>query len=210
MNINRIIGGPIDANCYVVTFNTQAIIIDPCVKLDLIKKAIGDYKLAFIILTHGHYDHFCNLKEIEDYYNVKIYLAKNAIEKLEDANKNCSALIGMPNSVKYNKDTYHIVNDYEKVEVDGSLLTFMHTPGHSDCSICIRIEDSFFSGDTVFYQGIGRCDLYSGNEAIMRKTLKELKAYFINKCPKDMVVYPGHEESVTVDYLLKTNQYFID
>ena len=48
MNINRIIGGPIDANCYVVTFESYAIILDPCARLDLIKKALGDYKLAFI------------------------------------------------------------------------------------------------------------------------------------------------------------------
>ena len=208
MEVIRIVGGPVLANCYIVKFNEEAIIIDPCVNLLTIKKKIGDFKLVFIIITHGHYDHFCYLDEIVNYYNVPIYLAKKAKEKLEDEYKNCSLLLGYPYRESIKDEQYHYVNDYEKTEIEGSHITFIHTPGHTDCSICIRIDNYFFSGDTIFSDGIGRCDLYSGNEAIMRNTLKELKKYFANKCPKDMIIYPGHEEDANVNYILNNNHYF--
>jgi len=208
MEVIRIVGGPVDANCYIVKFNNNAIIIDPCVKLDLIKNKVGNLNVKFIIVTHGHFDHICNIDEVYNYYKCPIYLAKNAVEKIEDEYKNCSLLIGMPKSFHFDKSIYHFVNDYEKVEVDGNLITFIHTPGHTDCSICIRIGDLLFSGDTIFSDGIGRCDLYSGNEAIMRNTLKEMKKYFENKCPQDMIIYPGHEDEANVNYILKNNHYF--
>lgn len=206
MNIAKYVGGPVDANCYIITFNTKAIIIDPCVKLDIIKKALGIYKLDFIIVTHGHYDHVCNLKEVVDYYKVNVYLAKNAISKLEDPFKNCSALLGMLESIKCDNDVYHIVNDYEKVEVDGDIITFIHTPGHTDCSICIRIGEALFTGDTLFKGGIGRCDLYSGNLAKMQISLANLKKYF-EKTDVDLVIYPGHEEASTSKEELVNNPY---
>ena len=208
MEVIRIVGGPVLANCYIVKFNEEAIIIDPCVNLLTIKKKIGDFKLDFIIITHGYYDHFCYLDEIVNYYNVPIYLAKKAKEKLEDEYKNCSLLLGYPYRESIKDEQYHYVNDYEKAEIEGSHITFIHTPGHTDCSICIRIDNYFFSGDTIFCDGIGRCDLYSGNEAIMRNTLKEMKKYFENKCPQDMIVYPGHEDEANVNYILKNNHYF--
>lgn len=207
MEVIKYVGGPVDANCYVIKLSQQAIVIDPCVSLDIIKKMIGDHKLNMIILTHGHFDHICNLKELEEYYNAPIYLAKEAIEKLEDPNLNLSVMIGNPICVKYPKDVYHIVNDYEKISIDGAQIVFIHTKGHSSCSICIRIDNHLFTGDTLFKGGIGRCDLYSGNTSLMRESLKKLANYFKTKCDGDMIIHPGHEDESTVNFELEHNPY---
>ena len=208
MNIIKYVGGPVDANCYIITFKEKAIIIDPCIKLEIVKKLIGEAHLEFIIVTHGHYDHICCLKEIVDYYQIPIYLAKNAIEKLEDPAKNCSLFLGKPTSFSFPKDRYHIVNDYEKVIVDGEDILFMHTKGHTDCSICIRIGNNFFSGDTLFKGSVGRCNLYSGNERELWISLANLKTYFTKN--NDLVIYPGHEEVTTSKEELATNPYLVN
>lgn len=210
MEVIRYVGGPVDANCYVVTFNKKAIIIDPCVKLDIIKKLIGEKELALVIVTHGHFDHICCLQEIEDYYNVPIYLAKQAIEKLENADHNLSSLMGCGFSININKDLYHIVNDYEKIDIEGNEILFIHTKGHSDCSICIKINNYLFTGDTLFKGSVGRCDLYTGNEKALRDTLKNLKIFFKNKCNTDTIIYPGHEDETTVEEELCHNYYLLD
>ena len=206
MEIIKLVGGPVDANCYIVKFNNKAIIIDPCVNIDLIKKAVGDNEVIFITITHGHFDHIYCLKEVMDYYNVKLYLAKNAIFMLEDENKNCSSLMGMSIKMSFDKDRLHIVNDYERINIDNHIITFIHTPGHTNDSICIRIDNDFYSGDTVFRDGIGRCDLYGGNEAVLRNTIKNLKIYFKNN--PDLIIHPGHEDEADINYILNNNYYF--
>ena len=206
MEIKKIVGGPVDANCYIVKFNQKAIIIDPCVSIDLIKKAIGEDELLFIVITHGHFDHIYCLKEVMDYYSVPLYLTKNGIFMLADASKNCSSLMGMSIEMSFDKERLHIVNDYEKVSIDDHLITFIYTPGHTSDSICIRIDNDFYSGDTVFRDGVGRCDLYSGNEAVLRNTIKNLKTYFKNN--PGLIIHPGHEDDADINYILKNNYYF--
>lgn len=206
MEVKKYDGGVLDANCYVVLFKKKAIIIDPCIKLDVIKKLVGDYEVSFVVITHGHADHICSLKEVVDYYNVPIFLAKHAVEKLENPEYNLSGLIGNPFSFSFDKDKYHYVNDYEKVNLDGEEIVFIHTPGHSDCSICIRIGNNFFSGDTIFALGAGRTDLYSGNEAILAKSINKIIDYF-NRNDTNFIIYPGHEYEIESKNLLKDNPY---
>lgn len=207
MKIDYRSGGIFDANCYVVTFDKEAIVIDPCIDIQSIKKMIGNYHLSFIILTHGHFDHFCSLTALEKEVNVPIYLAKNAVNKLENAFYNCSALVGNDMTVFLDHNLYHYVNDFEKIEIDGHIITFIHTKGHSDCSICILIDNNMFSGDTLFKGSVGRCDLYSGNEAILRKSLANLKQYVLNNYHNKIDIYPGHGDKTNFEEELINNPY---
>ncbi|MCK4247341.1 MAG: MBL fold metallo-hydrolase, partial [Methanomicrobia archaeon] len=67
-------------------------------------------------------------------------------------------------------------------------LEVLHTPGHTDGSICLYDEAKkiMFSGDTFFIDGIGRTDLPSGNEEALKESLERLASLDIEK------VYPGH------------------
>jgi glyoxylase-like metal-dependent hydrolase (beta-lactamase superfamily II) len=46
------------------------------------------------------------------------------------------------------------------------------TPGHTPGSICLQYQNYLFTGDTIFYDSIGRTDLPYGNEVAMGQSLK--------------------------------------
>jgi hydroxyacylglutathione hydrolase len=62
------------------------------------------------------------------------------------------------------------------------------TPGHSPGSICLYWEKEkvLFSGDTLFYMGVGRTDLYGGNLEMLEKSLQTLARLEIE------YLIPGH------------------
>ena len=70
-------------------------------------------------------------------------------------------------------------------------MKIIHTPGHSEGSVCFLIEKLCFSGDTIFAAGIGRTDFEGGDENKMRKSILHLK----NILEGDVLILPGHGES---------------
>ncbi len=79
----------------------------------------------------------------------------------------------------------------EEIKVGSDSLRVLHTPGHTEDSICIMGDGFLFSGDTLFYQGYGRTDLPGGDAEKMRETLQRLS----EEIPSGTVVYPGHGPS---------------
>ena len=71
MQIERIVVGELQANCYIVTKNNKTIIIDPGDEADKIIDAVKDKNVVGILVTHHHFDHIGALKEIEDYFHLK-------------------------------------------------------------------------------------------------------------------------------------------
>ena len=67
----------------------------------------------------------------------------------------------------------------------------MHTPGHTPGSTCWQVEGEeggIFSGDTVFVNACGRCDLRGGNPEQMFRSLKK-----ISELDPATRLYPGHD-----------------
>ena len=82
--------------------------------------------------------------------------------------------------------------------------------GHSRGSCCFLAKDEdgkdfLISGDTLFSDNIGRCDLYGGDEAEMARSLKRLSTL-----DGSMTIYPGHGGSDTLGRALMSAAYFID
>ena len=71
MEINRVIVGSLEENCYIVTKNNQTIIIDPGDEAQNIINACTNKNVVGVLITHHHFDHIGALKEIEDYFNIK-------------------------------------------------------------------------------------------------------------------------------------------
>jgi len=68
--------------------------------------------------------------------------------------------------------------------------------------VCLYTNNTLFSGDTIFRESIGRCDLPGGDfnqivESIERK---------IFTLPDDTIIYPGHGKSSTVGWEKQNNQ----
>ena len=88
-----------------------------------------------------------------------------------------------------------LYEDGDTVEAAGLRLSVLHTPGHTAGGVTLvsDAEGLAFTGDTVFFEGVGRTDLATGN---MRALMESLSR--ILKLPEDTVLYPGHGEPTTV------------
>ena len=80
------------------------------------------------------------------------------------------------------------IKDKEELTFFNESFKLILTPGHTKGSICIKYNQWFFSGDTIFIDSIGRTDLFSGNSSDMQKSLEYLK----KKLSNQTIIYPGH------------------
>ncbi len=64
----------------------------------------------------------------------------------------------------------------------------LHTPGHTPGSVCYRIGNHLFTGDTLFEHGWGRTDLPGGDEHAIYASLRRLMPL-----TREFSIHPGHE-----------------
>jgi glyoxylase-like metal-dependent hydrolase (beta-lactamase superfamily II) len=152
-------------------------------KLKLIN--IDFSKIKQVIITHKHFDHVYGLDLILKESNPKIFIHK----------EDCKNLIN-----KYGKYIEEI-EDGDIIVTSIFCLKVVHTPGHTNGSICLYEEDRkiLFSGDTIFANGYyGKVnDIESFNKIINSiKKLSNLKIDFL---------LPGHGELV-----IKNTQKYIN
>ena len=199
-----ILSGEFQENCYIVYDDTskKAIIIDPGQDGEKVIDKIEKLKLKpeLLINTHGHFDHTFSDDIIREKYNIPLAIHKDDTEMLSDAGKNFSPIIGSPTIIN-NADI--IFDKEETIETSFCKYSVIHTPGHSQGSICILINDVLFAGDTVFKNSIGRTDLYGGDYEELIKSLQKIK-----KLPPDTIICPGHGPFTTLKNELKNNMYF--
>ena len=205
MFVRKYISKSLDSNCYLLYNNDFTIVIDPSVSYNEIKKDLKS-DIIGIILTHGHFDHFYELDSYLKNTNAKIYLHKNAIKKLEDGYINYSRMLG-PRLEFICDERFIEVKEGPCLMDNGFTLNIKEMPGHSDCSIIIIVDDIIFSGDFIFRNSIGRCDLYSGDNVKMNLSLLRFKDNNLFIDYDDYIIYPGHEEMTTRNEEIKHNPY---
>ena len=62
-----------------------------------------------------------------------------------------------------------------------------------------------FTGDFLFYDTIGRCDLEGGDFDVMKESIQKIKEY-----SKEIIVYPGHGIKTTLKREFSCNPYLIN
>ena len=190
--LNRFIVGPLGVNCYVVADpdTKEACLIDPGADGDKLKRflAKSGFELKFIINTHGHGDHIGSNRD----FQVPIYIHRLDKDCLTDPQKNLSADIFFF-SVK-SPAASRLLEDGDRIKLGGLEFTVMHTPGHTRGSICLKLGDIIFTGDTLFAGGVGRTDLDGGDEEKLFRSIREKLFVFGD----DVVIYPGHGGESTI------------
>lgn len=79
MKIDKVIVGPLETNCYVLSINNKCIVIDPGDEYNKIKKVINNREVVGVIITHHHFDHIGALK----YFDRELLLDKSNLEEKE-------------------------------------------------------------------------------------------------------------------------------
>ena len=199
-----ILSGEFQENCYIVfdDISKKAIIIDPGQDGKKVIDRIENLSLKpeLLINTHGHFDHTFSDDIIRQKYNIPLAIHKDDTEMLSDANKNFSTMIGDPVIIK---KAEIIFEAEEQKETSFCKYSVIYTPGHSKGSVCILIDNTLFSGDTVFKNSIGRTDLYGGNYDNLILSLQKIK-----KLPQNTIICPGHGPFTILKEELENNPYF--
>jgi glyoxylase-like metal-dependent hydrolase (beta-lactamase superfamily II) len=185
----RIVVGDIGTNCYLLHSNRDIAVIDPGFDGSKIINQANtlDGKITHIINTHGHIDHVSANKMIKDETDAKIYIHKDDADLLVHPAKNLSFLIGEYISLPA-ADV--IVNEGDIIKVGNVELKVIHTPGHTKGGICLFTDKFAFTGDTLFFDSIGRTDFPDASEKQIFSSLRKLKQLLND----DMIIYPGHGE----------------
>lgn len=179
-------------NCYVAydSESSEGILIDPGAFdsriSDFIK--INSIVIKFIINTHGHYDHISGNKAFG--YPVLIHEKDRSF--LNNPLKNLSLISG---SLTAAIKPLRLLKDQDLIHVGVLSFKVVHTPGHTPGGITLECGDVLFTGDTLFYEGIGRTDIPFSSQSDMDGSLDKLMDY------KDKtLIYPGHGPSSTIGH----------
>jgi glyoxylase-like metal-dependent hydrolase (beta-lactamase superfamily II) len=168
----------------------EAIVIDPGMNSIEITQVVEDYKVKYILNTHGHFDHIGGNTFVKSRDNAQLVIHKADAEMLIDPNKNLSQYFGMEPIISI---PANILLEDESMEfcIGDSKLSVLYVPGHSEGSVAYYCEKekSLFAGDLIFSATIGRIDLPGGNLKKIKESVKK-----VLKLPDDTLVYPGHEE----------------
>ena len=209
MKIMTLPVAPIGANCYIVSEETEAFIVDPGGDADKIIKAVGNSELRYILLTHTHFDHIGGLNDIKKAFpDAKLAVHNAEKDFLFSPELNLSSYFGF--DFVYSGDIDTVLEDSTGLSFSGTTVNVFHTPGHTPGSVCFYIKnlttsgkDLLFSGDTLFRNSIGRTDFPGGDG---RKIIESIKTKLL-VLPDETVVYPGHDAPTSIAAEKKFNPF---
>ncbi len=202
LEINAFCAGELQTNSYLVVKNTSAFLVDPGGAWKKISATIQKKSLTldFIINTHCHIDHI----QDDEKFEVPIYIHSLDKNGLYDPSQNLSIYFGyefiLPEKIP-------VISFPETFSLDfhGTILEIIHTPGHTPGGVCIKVEDTLLSGDTLFFRSIGRTDLPSGNHDLLIEAIRK-KIFVLSP---QLRILPGHGPETTLHDEIRNNPFFI-
>ena len=175
------------SNTYLVGNEQEFVIIDPSVDirniLYIIRKKFAKSKLLGIILTHGHYDHFVSIEDVQKVFNAPVYISKEDFPKLTNLNLSCGFFFGITSLPKIT----NILILPQELKLGNLDFKVINTPGHTNGSVCLKIEDALFTGDTLFGMNVQH-----NMETGVKDTMQDMLVAFLGSI------------IVSVLYLIKT------
>jgi hydroxyacylglutathione hydrolase len=183
--------GPLQCNCSIIGDETsrEAMVIDPGDDISDLLAIIQKHNLTVkqIVITHAHIDHVGGAMKLRAATGAPILLNHNDYTLLKMLDLQAD-WIGMQSPGKVEID--HSLNEQDTVKAGSLIANVMHTPGHTEGSICLYFpaENKLIAGDTLFAGSIGRTDLPGGSfEKIMRSLHDKLLSM-----TDETAVVPGH------------------
>lgn len=190
MKVHQIVNNYKASNTYLIEVGKkQIILIDPGgPEVHKITNWLSVYEkeITDVIVTHEHADHCVGLNPLYEHTRFNLYCSSTCARNMADSKQNLS---------KYNElEAFEVhipsisVQDGQKLSIEEAEFTIYETPGHSPGSICIFLNGTVFTGDTILEGLRPPLNFPHSN--------RELYALSVQKLHKiiepGMVINPGH------------------
>jgi len=192
-----VVVGGLETNCYLVYCEAtkDCVVVDPGAEAEKIFPVIAEDGLRPIALinTHGHIDHIGANRDLKDKFDIPLWIHAADKEMLvRPQSLELSLFLGAHDSPP--PDAF--LADGDEIEVGRGRLRVLHTPGHSPGSISLLGDGFLLSGDTLFFEGVGRTDLPGGSQRQLENSICEK----ILTLPDATEVLPGHGPATSVGF----------
>jgi hydroxyacylglutathione hydrolase len=183
-------------NCYLIRRRDtrSVLVVDPGLQLDAVRQQIESEGLTLehILVTHGHIDHVAGVPALRALTGAPIAMHPDDL-----------AILDWPAIAQYP----FVPPGFTSFAIDtalthGTTLAFqdislrvLHTPGHTQGSVCFLFGLDCFAGDTLFQRGIGRTDLPGGDTSKIVFSIRNV----LYALPPKTVVHPGHGPATTIE-----------
>ncbi|MEU1266209.1 MBL fold metallo-hydrolase [Streptomyces cellulosae] len=172
----------VDNNVWIIGDDDEVLVIDPAHDAQAVQKAIGGRRVTAIVATHGHNDHVNAAPALADLTGAPVHLhpRDEVLWRMTHPDRPADRPLA----------------DGDVLEVAGTALTVIHTPGHAPGAVCLYAPAlrALFSGDTLFQGGPGATGRsYSDYDTILASIRDRLMPL-----PGETVVHTGHGDTTTL------------
>ncbi|HYO72030.1 MAG TPA: MBL fold metallo-hydrolase [Archangium sp.] len=156
----------------------EVLVVDPAWDVPAIEKALVEdgKRLVGAFVSHCHGDHTNGIPELLSNHDVPVYAQRAEVDFSADLREMASGALRQ-------------LGPGDTLTVGGRSFQALHTPGHTPGSHCLLAQDALVSGDTVFINGCGRCDMRGGDPEAMYRSLSQV----LLKVPDSTRLFPGHD-----------------
>ena len=212
MNIKIFEFNPLGVNTYLLFDETkECVVIDPASFYPEEKELLLSYikdnslKIKHILNTHLHFDHIFGVNMLASQFGLGVQCHPDDLFLLEDIAGQMQLFGLSGGEVDYKPEIGHWLDEGDIITFGNQSLKVFHTPGHSPGSVSFyhEADGCVFSGDLLFYAGVGRTDLPRGSYEALVQSI-ETKMFTL---PNSTVVYSGHGPATTNGFEKKNNPF---
>lgn len=171
--------GPAENFVYLVgpARGDEVLVVDPAWDVPAIEAAAAadGKRLVGAFVSHSHFDHINGLPELLERHDLPVWAQARERDFSEELQKLGTAL--------------RPLGAGDPIQVGGLTLKALHTPGHTPGSQCLHVAGALISGDTLFVNGCGRCDLKGGDPEQLYHSIQNV----LLRLPSSTQLYPGHD-----------------
>ena len=172
----------VDNNVWVVGDDEECVVIDAPHDVDAILATVAGRRVKAILCTHAHDDHVRVAPALREATGAPILLHPDDRPVWE---------LTHPDTL-WDAD----LTDGQEIEVGGTTLVVLHTPGHAPGAVCFSAPalGAVFTGDTLFQGGPGATGRSFSDEPTIRDSIRRR----LMTLPDDTIVHTGHGDDTTI------------
>jgi hydroxyacylglutathione hydrolase len=191
LQVSRIVNDLFESNTYIISLNSDVIIIDPGSNFAEIQEFIvsSDSKVVGILATHGHFDHIYSVQALQEVYKCRFFLHSQDQKVLQMSNF-LLKVFGINRRIDIPKSVDYFQGAFGEIQLGDFIISFYNFPGHTRGSCVFYINNELFTGDTLYFRSSNRA-VPDDNSVQLKDSIESLFKQFHS----NVRFHPGHGRS---------------